>query len=187
MIGFTIPNVRLGAEIDIVQQTSKGRNVIGRLPAATPEGHKRPALIIGAHIDHLGNKPNSSSRALGKEQYEAHHGADDNASRSRRIAGARPFPVRRRHQGIDQTGAGCALRRLVRGRIGLVRLLPLRSRDGQIHQGGCGRQTRRGDLRQSQYGYDPPAARIPSSCRESGPARSGPGRSNNATLPSACR
>ena len=80
MIGFPIPNTRLGAEIDIVQQTSTGRNVIGRLPAATEGGRKRPALILGAHIDHLGNKPNSSSRALGKEQFEVHHGADDNAS-----------------------------------------------------------------------------------------------------------
>jgi len=80
MIGFRLPNTKIGAEIDIVQQTSTGRNVIGRLPASTEDGRKRPALIIGAHIDHLGNKPNSASRALGKEQYDIHHGADDNAS-----------------------------------------------------------------------------------------------------------
>ncbi|MBU6300824.1 MAG: M28 family peptidase [Verrucomicrobia bacterium] len=80
MIGLPLPGTKLGAEIDIVQQSATGRNVIGRLPAATEEGRKRPALILGAHIDHLGNKPNSSSRALGKEQYDIHHGADDNAS-----------------------------------------------------------------------------------------------------------
>jgi Tol biopolymer transport system component len=79
-LGLRLPDLKIGAEIDIVQQSATGRNVIGLLPAATAEGRKRPALIIGAHIDHLGNKPNSSSRALGKEQDDIHHGADDNAS-----------------------------------------------------------------------------------------------------------
>lgn len=80
MVGLQIEGASIDAKIDIAQQRAKGRNVIGRLKADDPEAQKRPAVIIGAHIDHLGNKPNSASRALGKEKYEIHHGADDNAS-----------------------------------------------------------------------------------------------------------
>ena len=80
MIGVKIPNVRLDARIDIDQRVETGRNVIGRLKAKSPEANQRPALILGAHIDHLGNKPNSASRAFGKEKFEIHNGADDNAS-----------------------------------------------------------------------------------------------------------
>lgn len=80
MSGLRIPETSLNATIDIKQEKAVGRNVIGILEAKDPEAQKRPALIIGAHIDHLGNKPNPSSLALGKDQYEIHHGADDNAS-----------------------------------------------------------------------------------------------------------
>lgn len=80
MVGLPIEGAGIDVKIDIRQQKAKGRNVIGRLKADDPEASKRPAVIIGAHIDHLGNKPNSASRALGKELYEIHHGADDNAS-----------------------------------------------------------------------------------------------------------
>jgi Tol biopolymer transport system component len=75
-----LTGVTAEATVDITQRTSRGRNVIGRLPAATEAGRKRPALVVGAHIDHLGNQPNSASRALGRERTEIHHGADDNAS-----------------------------------------------------------------------------------------------------------
>ncbi len=80
MIGVKIPDVKFDARVDINQRTENGRNVIGRLKAKSVEARKRPALIIGAHIDHLGNKANSASRAFGKEKFEIHNGADDNAS-----------------------------------------------------------------------------------------------------------
>lgn len=80
MVGLPIDGASVDVKIDIDQQKASGRNVIGRLKADDPEASKRPAVIIGAHIDHLGNKPNSASRALGRERYEIHYGADDNAS-----------------------------------------------------------------------------------------------------------
>jgi len=80
MMGLAIPDTTIDAEIDIKQEKASGRNVIGILEAKDPEARKQPAIIIGAHIDHLGNKPNPSSLALGKDRYEIHHGADDNAS-----------------------------------------------------------------------------------------------------------
>ncbi|MEC9054395.1 MAG: M28 family peptidase, partial [Verrucomicrobiota bacterium] len=79
MMGIKIPKAALEARIDIVQQKRNGRNVVGRLAAADPEAHRRPALIIGAHVDHLGAH-GGGSRAAGKEAKEIHYGADDNAS-----------------------------------------------------------------------------------------------------------
>ena len=79
MMGMKIPKAALGARIDIVQQKRIGRNVVGRLAAADPEAHRRPALILGAHVDHLGTH-GGGSRATGKEAKEIHYGADDNAS-----------------------------------------------------------------------------------------------------------
>ncbi len=80
MIGIPIPDVKASGQIDIVQQKATGRNTIAVLPAGDAPSLDAPPLVIGAHIDHLGNKPNPSSRALGKEQYQIHYGADDNAS-----------------------------------------------------------------------------------------------------------
>lgn len=78
--GLPLPGWKLEARVDILQHKETGRNVLARLPASSPEASGRPALLIGAHIDHLGNKPSSASRALGRERFEIHHGADDNAS-----------------------------------------------------------------------------------------------------------
>ena len=50
-----------------------------RLVAKEAEARGRPALILGAHVDHLGAH-GSGSRATGKEAKEIHYGADDNAS-----------------------------------------------------------------------------------------------------------
>ncbi|MEM7014322.1 MAG: M28 family peptidase, partial [Verrucomicrobiota bacterium] len=80
MVGVQIPETTIDVKIDIDQQKAKGRNVIGRLKADDPEAQKRPAVLLGAHIDHLGNQPNSGSRATGKERSQIHYGADDNAS-----------------------------------------------------------------------------------------------------------
>ncbi|MDE0595099.1 MAG: M28 family peptidase [Roseibacillus sp.] len=79
MMGIKIPGASLNAKIDIVQQKQTGRNVVGRLRAKDPAANKRPALILGAHVDHLGTH-GSGSRATGKEASEIHFGADDNAS-----------------------------------------------------------------------------------------------------------
>ncbi len=79
MMGMKIPKTALEGHVDIVQQKRKGRNVVGRLAAVNPEAHRRPALILGAHVDHLGAH-GGGSRATGKEAKDIHYGADDNAS-----------------------------------------------------------------------------------------------------------
>ena len=75
--GFTLDGVEIGAEIDIVQERKSGRNVLARLSSGNPD---EPALVIGAHVDHLGTKAGSNSRATDEERDRIHHGADDNAS-----------------------------------------------------------------------------------------------------------
>ena len=79
MMGIKVPKVTVKATIDIVQQKRVGRNVVGRLVARDTEARRRPALILGAHVDHLGSY-GSGSRATGKEAKKIHYGADDNAS-----------------------------------------------------------------------------------------------------------
>lgn len=80
MGGIACQGLRLTAHIDIRQEKKTGRNVIGVLPARDkPDPHVAP-LIVCAHIDHLGSKGGSSSRAKGDEADRIHHGADDNAS-----------------------------------------------------------------------------------------------------------
>ena len=75
--GFEIPGLTVGGSIDIVQQKKTGRSVLARIKSDHPD---EPALIIGAHIDHLGAKARSGSLARAGEQDSIHHGADDNAS-----------------------------------------------------------------------------------------------------------
>ena len=79
MMGFKIPKAALKASVDIVQQKRTGRNVVGRLASVDPEAKKRPAVILGAHVDHLGAH-GGGSRATGKDATKIHYGADDNAS-----------------------------------------------------------------------------------------------------------
>ncbi|MCB1077812.1 MAG: PD40 domain-containing protein, partial [Verrucomicrobiae bacterium] len=78
--GFPIPDASLGAVIDVAQESRTGRNVLARLPASDEKGRQRPAVIIGAHVDHLGDKAGPGSLAKEHERNEVHHGADDNAS-----------------------------------------------------------------------------------------------------------
>jgi Tol biopolymer transport system component len=78
--GFPIPDAKLAARIDVAQESRTGRNVLARLPAATEAARKKPAVIIGAHVDHLGDKAGPGSLAKEHERNEVHHGADDNAS-----------------------------------------------------------------------------------------------------------
>jgi hypothetical protein len=78
--GFPIPNTILGATIDVAQEKRTGRNVLGLLSAGQTGAHPDPAVVIGAHIDHLGAKAGAGSLARDDEKNQIHHGADDNAS-----------------------------------------------------------------------------------------------------------
>lgn len=68
---------KVTANIDIVQEERQGRNVLARLESGNPDA---PAVIIGAHIDHLGDGSGGGSLAKEGEKGDIHYGADDNAS-----------------------------------------------------------------------------------------------------------
>lgn len=80
MGGLPCEGVLIAADIDIQQEKKTGRNVLGVLPAREKPDFHIPPLLVGAHVDHLGSKGGSSSRAKGDELNQIHHGADDNAS-----------------------------------------------------------------------------------------------------------
>jgi Tol biopolymer transport system component len=76
--GFVLPGVRVGAEVRVRQERRAARNVLGRLgvgPAPTES-----VVIVGAHVDHIGDGVGFDSLADAGEQGEVHRGADDNAS-----------------------------------------------------------------------------------------------------------
>ena len=79
--GFDLPKIKLSATIDLKQEKRTGRNVLAVLKADLPPvAHPPPALLIGAHIDHLGREGGGNSRATEGEKGQIHYGADDNAS-----------------------------------------------------------------------------------------------------------
>jgi hypothetical protein len=78
--GFPVPGAKIGAEIDVDQETRTGRNVLARLKAKAAGASEAPAVMIGAHIDHLGDRAGSGSLAREDEKDQIHYGADDNAS-----------------------------------------------------------------------------------------------------------
>ena len=78
--GFEIPGARLSATVDVAQEKKQGRNVIGILSAGQQGPHPNPAVVVGAHIDHLGNESGPGSLAKADEKGKVHYGADDNAS-----------------------------------------------------------------------------------------------------------
>ena len=75
--GFEFKNLKAQAEVDLLLERAKGRNVVGVLKA---KGRKNQALLIGAHGDHLGHGASGNSLAKADEQDQIHYGADDNAS-----------------------------------------------------------------------------------------------------------
>lgn len=79
MMGIPLEGVTLSAHVDLIQEKETGRNVLARLPCAgcSPDS---PALVIGAHYDHLGRGESGSSLAHDDEKGMIHHGADDNGS-----------------------------------------------------------------------------------------------------------
>lgn len=77
-MGYDLTDVQLSATIGIEQKVGVGRNVVGRLKAGTEPASQ--VMIVGAHIDHLGDGASSSSLAGDNETSKIHYGADDNAS-----------------------------------------------------------------------------------------------------------
>jgi hypothetical protein len=78
-MGFELPEVQLSGNIEIERKKGIGRNVIGRLRGGDEISEQ--ALLIGAHIDHLGKGlGRSGSLARDDERELIHFGADDNAS-----------------------------------------------------------------------------------------------------------
>ncbi len=77
-MGFAINGLKLSANVDIKKVRQTGRNVVARLQAGDRPSEQ--AVMVCAHIDHLGAKGNSSSLAREDEKEKIHFGADDNAS-----------------------------------------------------------------------------------------------------------
>ena len=78
VMGFGLPDVRLSANIDIRQEHRRGRNVLGRLQLGDVPAQE--IVVVGAHIDHLGQGSSANSLARDDESSQIHFGADDNAS-----------------------------------------------------------------------------------------------------------
>ncbi len=79
-MGFPLEGSRAAATVGIERKRGTGRNVVARLPAGKQSSPAAPALIVGAHIDHLGLGEGSNSLAKDDERGSVHVGADDNAS-----------------------------------------------------------------------------------------------------------
>ncbi|GAB5406680.1 MAG: M28 family peptidase [Aureliella sp.] len=77
-MGFELEGVTVAAEIDVEPVKSSGRNVVARLAVA--DAPTQEAVLVGAHIDHLGNGEGGGSLAKDDERGGMHRGADDNAS-----------------------------------------------------------------------------------------------------------
>jgi hypothetical protein len=83
MVGLPMPDVVLDAAIDVQKIRKTGRNVIGKLPATLQteqEAVYQQAIVVGAHIDHLGKGRARGSLETNATQEVIHFGADDNAS-----------------------------------------------------------------------------------------------------------
>ena len=78
MMGYEVKGVTCSSNIEIKQVRKKGRNVVGRLVLGDKPSEE--AIVVGAHIDHLGVGPSSSSLAKEGDRNGIHFGADDNAS-----------------------------------------------------------------------------------------------------------
>jgi hypothetical protein len=77
-IGFDFPAMTISADIDVIQRRGRGRNVVGRLQfGETPTDQ---AVMVGAHVDHLGRGGSGSMAREEDEKGMIHFGADDNAS-----------------------------------------------------------------------------------------------------------
>lgn len=77
-MGFNLNGFQVAARVDIKKVVGKGRNIVGRLLAG--DKPSQDAVLVGAHIDHLGAGKIGSSLAKNEEKGNIHFGADDNAS-----------------------------------------------------------------------------------------------------------
>ncbi len=77
-MGFPLEGLKVAANIEIVQEKKKGRNVLGRLQVNEEQAGQ--IVVVGAHVDHLGTGSSGNSLARGDEPSNIHFGADDNAS-----------------------------------------------------------------------------------------------------------
>ena len=77
VMGFEVPGLELEVEIDIQKEKRMGRNVLARLSSG---GQPDDAVVVGAHVDHLGYGRGAGSLAREEERGLIHYGADDNAS-----------------------------------------------------------------------------------------------------------
>jgi len=77
VMGFEIPDLQIGSRIEVVKERRNGNNVLARLRAP---GEGRKAVVVGAHVDHLGRGRGAGSLARAGEHEMIHYGADDNAS-----------------------------------------------------------------------------------------------------------
>ena len=76
VMGFGLNDLEISATVDLKQDKKTGKNVIAFIKGSTD----LPAVILGAHYDHLGNGETSTSLARDDELGFVHPGADDNAS-----------------------------------------------------------------------------------------------------------
>jgi hypothetical protein len=77
-IAFDIPGMEITITTEVEKVTSQTANIVGYLEGSDPE-LKDEAIILGAHMDHLGyGGPGSGS--LDPDVHAVHNGADDNAS-----------------------------------------------------------------------------------------------------------
>jgi Tol biopolymer transport system component len=71
-------HVKVRLNVELLEERTTTANVVGRLPAGVPQANRLSgALVVGAHVDHLGLGGKGS---LAPEAKQAHLGADDNAS-----------------------------------------------------------------------------------------------------------
>jgi Zn-dependent M28 family amino/carboxypeptidase len=76
--GYPLSGTRLAADIRLDRQGASDRNVLGRLHAG--DGPSERLVVLGAHVDHIGDGVDLSSRDSEPDARKIHYGADDNAS-----------------------------------------------------------------------------------------------------------
>lgn len=76
--GFSLSKAPISLDLELKRERKTGHNVLAKL---TVPGSTR-TVVIGAHLDHLGQGASHSSLATGDAADQIHFGADDNASGS---------------------------------------------------------------------------------------------------------
>ena len=80
--GFAIPGMRVALDVRVARERRTAHNVVGVLPASGTAKAADPTsyVVLGAHLDHLGDGAHGNSLARAGERGQIHYGADDNAS-----------------------------------------------------------------------------------------------------------